>query len=144
MWLAPILPGVINNVYAIFNKPWSVSHIKLWNYGKTPSRGVKEIAVSIQCSSLSGKQLLACFLLSIGNQSCLFFLLKICTGYCKHVIYCPQVLVDSLLVFSGTVPRVSTHARGILPTLQLPLDPFIIHLGQEAGLVQTTAEMSLK
>ena len=50
--------------------------------------------------------------------------------------------MDSLLVFSGTVPRASNHARGILPTLQLPLDPFIVHLGEKAG--QETASMSLK
>lgn len=46
MWLAPILPGVLNSVYIIFNEPWSVSQIRLWNYSKTPSRGVRDIAVS--------------------------------------------------------------------------------------------------
>lgn len=39
-----------------------------------------------------------------------------------------QVLVDGLLVYTGTVPSVPTHARGILPTLRPPLDPFLIPL----------------
>lgn len=84
MWLTPILPGVLNSVYVIFNEPQTVSEVRLWNYGKTPNRGVKDIAV----------------------------------------------LVDNLLVYSGTVPRVLSHARGILPTLQPPFDPFIIPLGE--------------
>ncbi len=52
--------------------------------------------------------------------------------------------MDGLLVFSGTVPRVPSHARGILPTLQPPLEPFIISLGEVACLDQATTDMSLK
>jgi hypothetical protein len=37
-----------------------------------------------------------------------------------------QLLVDDLLVFTGTMPATPTHARGILPTLQAPVDPFIV------------------
>uniref|UniRef100_A0A158P9I6 DUF4457 domain-containing protein n=1 Tax=Angiostrongylus cantonensis TaxID=6313 RepID=A0A158P9I6_ANGCA len=47
MWLTPILPNRCARVFFVFDDLVAVSTIVIYNYRKTPSRGVRHISVSI-------------------------------------------------------------------------------------------------
>lgn len=47
MWLTPMLPNRCARVFFVFDDPVAVSSIIIYNYRKTPTRGVRHISVSI-------------------------------------------------------------------------------------------------
>lgn len=57
MWLTPALPNSYARVFVIFDTPTFVSRIKLYNYRKTPERGVRHVAVSAPSQPRQGADL---------------------------------------------------------------------------------------
>ena len=98
----------VNRVYVIFDQPVTVSMIKLWNYSKTPQRGVKEFGVRHSAVEYGVNSSLVCY---------------VRTSRRMFVCLCAQLLVDDLLVYNGILDSVSHLSRGILPTCD-PVVPY--------------------
>ncbi|KAK6031972.1 hypothetical protein OSTOST_01865, partial [Ostertagia ostertagi] len=47
MWLTPMLPNRCARVFFVFDVPVAVSTFVIYNYRKTPARGVRHISVSV-------------------------------------------------------------------------------------------------
>lgn len=57
MWLVPFLSknneyndsqlGLVNQIFLVFEEPIIISAINIWNYTKTPTRGVREMQIFI-------------------------------------------------------------------------------------------------
>eukprot|EP01061_Rhynchopus_euleeides_P019452 TRINITY_DN31940_c0_g1_i1.p1 TRINITY_DN31940_c0_g1~~TRINITY_DN31940_c0_g1_i1.p1 ORF type:complete len:934 (+),score=200.98 TRINITY_DN31940_c0_g1_i1:358-2802(+) len=45
IWLCPFSPGAVNLLYVVFEDPVALSRITLYNYSKTPARGVGQVSV---------------------------------------------------------------------------------------------------
>ncbi|CAD5211495.1 unnamed protein product [Bursaphelenchus xylophilus] len=46
MWLTPMLPNSYARIFIIFDIPTYISRVRIFNYRKTPTRGVRHVAIS--------------------------------------------------------------------------------------------------
>lgn len=76
-WLAPIIPKHLNRLYVVMDRPVAVSSVIIWNYSKTPNRGVKDFGV---------------YVYNRWDFTTLCFLM---------ISF--QILIDDLLIFTGTL-----------------------------------------
>ncbi|KAG5443416.1 Protein kiaa0556 [Clonorchis sinensis] len=46
-WLAPIFPGKVPSLFLVFDEPVKLAGLRMWNYTRSPERGVREFSVLV-------------------------------------------------------------------------------------------------
>ncbi|OON14104.1 hypothetical protein X801_10107 [Opisthorchis viverrini] len=46
-WLAPIFPGKVPSLFLVFDEPVKLAGLRIWNYTRSPERGVQEFSVLV-------------------------------------------------------------------------------------------------
>ncbi|TGZ67804.1 hypothetical protein CRM22_004589 [Opisthorchis felineus] len=46
-WLAPVFPGKVPSLFLVFDEPVKLAGIRMWNYTRSPERGVREFSVLV-------------------------------------------------------------------------------------------------
>lgn len=113
MWLAPFHRQPPNSVELVFDEPVRISCIKLWNYARTPTRGVRDIEIFVD-DLLIYQGVMRQELTDTGGEAVLFTDdQRIVERECSQ-IYLPSA--DELIAFFDEHGQVQQHGQPSLPT----------------------------